>query len=587
MPGGVRTNGNDVVPVGASSAARGADAVMIADMPSRTPSAVRPGRRIRARRWILLLAAVPLVAAACSPTPQSPVGDGGHLEVGTSVDRPTTDTLPDPDPDLARYYDQQLDWGDCGPFVTSPDDAAPYASDDVECARVSVPLDYGDPDGQSVTIGALRAPATGERIGSLLFNPGGPGASGMSIVALIAQFGIASELAEHFDLVGFDPRGVGASEPYVTCETDAQRDEGRAENWPGFMPTSTPAQVERANDTSRAFVRSCVDRIGDQGIDGAAFLAQLGTDNVARDLDILRATLGDARLNYVGWSYGTSIGTQYAEQFPDRVRAMILDGAVDPSIDSATDSLQQTAAFQQAFDHFADWCAGRTACPWRSADTATATFQSLAQPLMDYPLPLADGRALSFLDAVTGVANALYSDLSWPRLLTALDNFADGNGTALMALADEYYDRDPSGSYGTLLEAFTAIRCMDSDRITDPDQVRALNEKLQAAAPFQDNGQPAAAVFDTCAFWPAPPTVTPHIPDPDGLAPVLVISTTGDPATPYEAGVRLADYLGGRLLTVDGARHTAYLLSGLGCVDAIGNAYLLDLTLPEDGATCS
>lgn len=500
----------------------------------------------------------------------------------TSADGDSADTAA-----LQRFYRQDLQWGACEPFVVTEADLSAYSNPKIECSRLTVPLDYSQPDGDTINIAVVRQRATGDRIGSVVFNPGGPGASGVSIVATLAQYGISPGLAERFDFVGFDPRGVGASEPYIACQPDEQRDRNRASNWPGFMPSSTPQEVAAANAASEKFVADCVSTISQQGVDGLAFLAQVGTTSVAKDLDVLREVLGDEKLTYVGWSYGTSIGTAYAEQFPGSVRAMLLDGAVDPTVDAATDSLQQTRAFQQAFDNFADWCAQQSGCLWSDPSQAVERFQAFSQPLMDRPLAVADGRALSFLDAVTGVASALYSDYSWPTLRSALADAADGDGSALMALADDYYNRDSSGHYSHLLEAFTAIRCMDSDRITDPDAVIEVNRRLVEASPFQDNGEPAAAIFDTCAFWPVEPTMLPHTPDPTGLAPVLVVSTTADPATPYEAGVELADDLGGRLLTVEGTRHTAYMLSGLGCVDDFGDDYLINLTLPPDGATCS
>lgn len=559
-------------------------------------------RRARPAAVLSLVTCAVLVASCSSTIAGSPLGAGEEPSSsadtaagGGSTHRITEPATPDSTgtssdtgaPELARYYGQSLDWGDCESYAMTSGDRTAYASSRIQCARLTVPLDYADPDGTTITVAVVRQQATGDRLGSVVFNPGGPGASGVSIVAQLAQYGVDAALAQRFDFVGFDPRGVGASEPAIACQTDQQQDEGRAANWPGFMPSGTPAEVAAANDRSKAFVTDCVKTISGEGVDGTAFLAQVGTTNVAKDLDVLRAVLGDQKLTYVGWSYGTSIGTQYAEQFPGKVRAMVLDGAVDPAVDTATDTLQQTEAFQQAFDKFAAWCASRQGCPWQSAGAADARFQALAQPLMTKPLALSDGRVLSFLDAVIGVASALYSDTSWPALQQALSDLSAGRGDTLMALADDYNGRDSSGHYSRMLEAFTAVRCMDSDRITDADAVTELNRKLIAAAPFQDNGQPAAAIFDPCAYWPVPPTMTAHTPDPSGLAPVLVVSTTGDPATPYQSGVNLAKDLGGRLLTVDGTRHTGFMLSGLSCVDQAGNDYLITLALPEDGATCS
>lgn len=566
----------------------------------------------RQRRPLVLTAvlAVALLAASCARTVDgsaipadalgtqpAPSGDDTHQITepptdGSGTQSPTgpaaTTTTSGADPDaLQHFYDQQLDWGDCRPYATNADERSAYGNPELQCAYLTVPLDYSDPAGQTIRIGVLRHQSTGDRIGSLIVNPGGPGASGMYTIAMLAQYGIGSTLRDRFDLVGFDPRGVESSQPRIACQTDAQRDAGRAQGWPGFMPSRTAAEVDAANAATKQFVADCLSTISAEGVDATAFLAHVGTVDVAKDLDMLRAVLGDQKLSYIGWSYGTSIGTQYAEQFPSHVRAMVLDGAVDPAVDTATDALEQTTAFQQAFDSFAAWCAGKSHCPWQDARDANSRFQAMAQPLMDTQLPLPDGRSLGFLDAATGVASALYSDSWWPTLLGALDDLAHGKGAALMALADEYFERDSSGHYSSLQEAFPAIRCMDSDRITDPGEVTRLNAKLIAASPFQDNGQPAAAIFDVCSYWPVAPTLLPHTPDPQGLAPVLVISTVGDPATPYQSGVNLAKDLGGSLLTVEGTRHAGYLMSGSSCVDDIGDRYLIDLRLPAEGTRCA
>ncbi len=542
-------------------------------------------RRRTAFSGILVVVAVLALLGSCSSIAGSAVRADN---VASGSEQPTRTTSPEGSvpTSLQRYYTQQLRWGSCAPYATTAMDNALYRTPGLSCARLTLPMDYRHPDGETINIGVLRKPATGTRKGSVLFNPGGPGASGMSVVATIAAVNYDRVLNESFDLIGFDPRGVGSSQPSIACQGDRQRDRNRAENWPGYMPSTTPAQVAAANEASKAFVAACVKTITEQGVDGTVFLANVGTADVAKDMDVLRAVLGDAQLTYVGWSYGTAIGTQYAEQFPRNVRAMILDGAINPSTGTAADALNQTKGFQQAFDAFGAWCAQQAGCPWDAADEANRTFQGLAQPLMAHPLPLPDGRVLSFSDAVTGVSEALYNQANWESLRDALQDFANGRGAALMALADSYNERDTDGHYSELLEAFTAIRCMDHDRITDAETTVKLNKELTEAAPFEDNGQPAAAVFDVCAFWPVPPTTTPHVPEVDGLAPVLVISTTGDPATPYQAGVALAGYLNGALLTVKGIRHTAFMLAGLGCVNAIGNDYLINLKLPASGASC-
>lgn len=489
---------------------------------------------------------------------------------------------------LERFYRQQLSWGGCADYATTDDDKTYYADRSLQCARLTVPLAYDKPDGTTITIAVLRKVATNSsaRIGSLLFNPGGPGASGASLVAQIASYGIGDVLNEKFDLVGFDPRGVGASQPVVTCLTGPERDAERAKD----VRSRTAAEVAAANETSREDAQRCAERTGkDQGIDGKEFLANIGTRDVAKDMDVLRAALGDAKLSYVGYSYGTRIGYVYAEQFPGNVRAMVLDGVVSPDQDPATELLSQAKGFQDAFNDFASWCAtSQPACVLGTDPAkATAVYQSLVRPLLGKPLPLADGRVLSFGDANTGTIQALYSDTLRKSLATALLNLSKGNGTALMALADQYDDRAADGTYSNLQDAFTAIRCVDDPRITDPTKLTELNAAYAKAAPFTDSGDPAGAVADICAYWPVPPTLSPHKLNIPGLPKVLVVSTKGDPATPYQAGVDLADQLHGALLSVDGTRHTGYLLSMLSCVDKIGNDYLLNLKVPATGATCS
>lgn len=565
------------------------------------PARFRPARRNSVRCVVALLVAVLLTA--CSTTvPGSPaVIDGAPSSATPTSDaaggitRPPGSTAPDTGSDtpaavpsgLEDYYSQQLDWGSCADLATT-EDTKFYRSATLQCADLTVPLVYDDPDGQSITLKVLRKPATDlqNRIGSVVFNPGGPGGSGVEWAGSAAAYGLATELNEDFDLVGFDPRGVGASVPQIRCQTDEERDAARAAN----LRTRTDEEVAAANAAAEELAQGCAALSGaDQGIDGATFLGNVGTRDVARDLDVLRAVLGDDKLTYVGYSYGTSIGTVYAEQFPENVRAMILDGALDPDADPIEENIAQTAGFQQAFDDFAQWCTEQPSCALGAdPDETTAAFQSLVRPLLDTPMPLADGRVMTFSDAITGTVQALYAESLWDPLLSALQDLEDGDGAALMALADYYDGRDADGRYSNGLDAFQAISCVDGARSVGMDQAAldAAAEKLAAAAPFADSGDPPRGVKDPCEFWPAEPTLTAHTPDVTGLPQILVISTTGDPATPYEAGVKLADALGAVLLTVEGTTHTAYLGIGSSCVDDIGTTYLTTLELPPPDTTC-
>lgn len=557
----------------------------------------------RARRLLpaVVVAAGLLLLAACSTAvagspsigvATGPAGatTGPATTAGPSVTEPSSAGDAPVPAGLESFYGQQLDWGSCADLATS-EETKFYRSASLQCAELTVPLSYDDPAGQTITLKVLRKPATDQanRIGSVVINPGGPGGSGVEFAGAYGAFGLATPVNGRFDYVGFDPRGVGSSAPEIRCQTDGDRDADRAT----VLRTRTPEEGQAADAAAERIAQGCATLSGPpDGIDGAAFLASVGTRNVAKDLDVLRAALGDRGLTYIGYSYGTAIGTEYARQFPENVRAMILDGAVDPNEDPVSSQVTQAAGFQQAFEDFAAWCAApeqttEGPCPLGPDPTqATAVFQQLVRPLLDRPLPLSDGRVLAFGDAVTGTFSALYAESAWTQLFDALTALTAGDGDALMTQADLYLGRDASGHYSNLQDAYLAITCIDGSQSVDPALAQQLAEKIAAAAPFKDSGDPPAAVATPCSFWAAPPAVPEPIDGVAGLPTVLVISTTHDPATPYEAGVKLADALGARLVTVDGTNHTAYLSVGNQCIDRIGTDYLINLTLPDDGVTC-
>jgi pimeloyl-ACP methyl ester carboxylesterase len=479
-------------------------------------------------------------------------------------------------PGLERFYAQRLWWSDCEPFATGRDERSAFRIEGVECARVDVPLDYAKLDGEVASLGLLRRPASDEarRIGSLVVNPGGPGASGMVAAAALSRQVDESELGARFDLVGFDPRGIGASTPAVRCLTTEERD---AERLDLDVDTSSEgvAQTERENAD---YAAKCKERVG------VDLLANVGTREVARDLDIIRSVLGDQKLTYLGYSYGTRIGATYAQSFPGNVRAMVLDGALDPSQSPVDEVVEQTGAFQSAFEAYARHCASDGDCPLGDDQAKAATeFRKLVGPLIERPIEV-KGRKLSYTDAITGVIAGLYDDQLWDLLDQGLDELATGEGAVLLYLADSYYGRS-GGEYSTLTDAFNAIHCVDEPPLTDRDLAREADRRSRASAPFLDDGQQPSGALGVCAFWPVPPTSTPATPTQTGLPPVLVISTTGDPATPYEAGIALAETLGGRLLTNEGTQHTAFL-QGIECVDDAAIAYLADGSLPAEGTRC-
>ncbi|WP_246127563.1 alpha/beta hydrolase [Amycolatopsis rhizosphaerae] len=524
---------------------------------------------MRFRSLSLTVTSLVCVLGACTTTP------GPSLPPSPPAPSPVADVHA-----LDRFYQQKLTWGACGPFATDEDSAQAFRAPGVECARLTVPLDYARPQGDTITVGVLRHRATHpeDRIGSLVMNPGGPGGSGMEAAARLIPRTTGNAIGLRFDLVGFDPRGVGASQPRVRCLTDAERDADRAE-YRGDGTTHDSAAVWSAE--ARDFDSKCTQRTGH----GAELLANIGTRDVVKDLDVLRAVLGDEKLSYLGYSYGTQIGYSYAEAFPRNVRVMVLDGAVDPTQSQVDSLVAQGEGFARSFGLFATECSRHPGCalgddPARAPDV----FDGLVRRLLVAPAE-AGGRKLTYDDAVTAVIEAMYSRQLWPSLSTGLSQLKTGNGSGLLRLADAYYERGADGRYSSLQDAYYAVRCVDNPRLSDPSAIAEAHRRMLATAPFLGGGRPDEGEPDVCANWPVPSTSQPHRPIAPGLPPPLVISTTNDPATPYQAGVNLAAELGGGLLTFDGTQHTAFL-HGSTCIDINALAYLVDGTLPPPNTHC-
>ncbi|MGH3449875.1 MAG: alpha/beta fold hydrolase, partial [Haloechinothrix sp.] len=358
---------------------------------------------------------------------------------------------------LGEFYGQSVTWGPCAEYATTQAAETAFADPALQCARLTVPLDYAEPAGETITVGVLRRRAgqPDRRIGSMVMNPGGPGASGMTAAVYSAKGLAGTEVGKRFDIVGFDPRGVGASEPTVDCLTGPERDADRADD---SETDGSPQGVAETEAEERAFARKCVQRTEH----GKQMLANLGTRDVVRDIDVLRSVLGDEKLTYLGYSYGTRIGYTYAETFPRNVRALLLDGALDPDQDLVESLVAQGEGFGVAFQEFAGWCTARQDCALGNdkAD-ATEAYQQLVQPLIDQPVSLGDGRKLSFENASTATVQAMYSQELWEVLNSGLNELKRGRGERLMLLADFYNEREPDGSYSSTQDAFTAIRCVD------------------------------------------------------------------------------------------------------------------------------
>ena len=464
-------------------------------------------------------------------------------------------------------------WGNCSQFLNDSSDV-PTA----QCTTVSVPVDYNNPVAAQAKLAVIRVPATGQRIGSLLLNPGGPGGSAVNMVAAMAADLKGSDITRNFDLVGFDPRGVGHSTPSLRCRTDAEFDAYRKEP----MVDYSPAGVAHIEQIYRQLAQQCVNRMGN------AFLANVGTASVARDMDQVRQALGDDQISYLGYSYGTEIGTAYLAGFSDHVRTMVLDGAIDPTVSPVQENVEQMAGFQTAFNDYAADCARSPACPL-GTDPAqfTARYHALVDPLVAKPGPTSDPRGLSYADATTGTINALYTPQHWKYLtsgLLGLQRHSDAGD--LLLLADDYDDRDKNGHYANDQDAFNAIRCVDAPSPKDTPTWVAADQQIRQAAPFLSYGQfTGNAPRDLCALWPVPATSQPHTAPPAPAGKVVVVSTTHDPATPYQSGVSLARQLGGPLITYDGTQHTA-VFNGNQCVDSTVTRYLIAGTPPPPALQC-
>lgn len=463
----------------------------------------------------------------------------------------------------ASYYDQKLAWTNCSQFGQA-----------YECATLKVPLDYSSPD-RSIGLSVLKRPADGTTggLGALVVNPGGPGGSGVDY-AKFASNVFSAGVTNRYDVVGFDPRGVGRSAP-IRCLDTRQTD-----MWLSMDDTpDTPAEVAELVAFDKTFAQACKKNTG-------AVLAHVSTVEAAADMDLLRAALGENTLTYFGASYGTLLGATYAQEFPEKVGRFVLDGAVSPTATADEAAKAQAAGFETALNAFIADCL-KDSCPLgSSAATARAKVASFLDGLDKTPLPTGTSRVLTQQLGETGIVAALYSRTDWVVLRLAFIQAFDGNGSGLLDLADGYSGR-VNGTYdSSLLQANVAINCLDSGSAgTSVADIEKQAAGYEAAAPiFGDSTRWAALA---CHDWPETAEFAPPKLAAVGAAPIVVIGTTRDPATPYAWAKELASTLtSGVLLTRDGDGHTGYH-QGNKCIDAAVDAYLLDGTVPTDGKRCT
>ncbi|WP_371669980.1 alpha/beta hydrolase [Streptomyces sp. NBC_00289] len=516
-----------------------------------------------ARAGGVLLAAAALLVSACSTGSSTSSASSGAGAALAALPQATPSTL-------AAYYGQKPGWRSCG-------------VPGFECATIKAPLDYADPSAGDVRLAVARKKATGpgKRLGSLLVNPGGPGGSAIGYLQAYAGIGYPADVRARYDMVAVDPRGVARSEP-VEClggrdmdtytQTDATPDDAK--------------ETTRLVDAYRKFAEGC-------GADAPKLLRHVSTVETARDMDIVRAALGDPKLNYVGASYGTFLGATYAGLFPGRVGRMVLDGAMDPALPARRLNLDQTAGFETAFQSFAKDCVQQTDCPLGSKGTKPAEvgkhLKAFFEKLDAHPIPTgdADGRKLGEALATTGVIAAMYDEGSWAQLREALTSAMKHNdGAGLLVLSDSYYERDAEGRYTNLMFANAAVNCLDLPAaFSTPHQVRGALPAFEKASPVFGEGLAWASL--NCAYWPVRATGEPHRIEAKGAAPIVVVGTTRDPATPYRWAQSLSRQLSSaRLLTYEGDGHTAYG-RGSTCIDSTINTYLLRGTPPAERKRCS
>ncbi|GCB46092.1 alpha/beta hydrolase [Streptomyces sp. NL15-2K] len=509
-------------------------------------------------RWTALGAAAALLVTGCSGGSSGDDKSGG--ETGTA--RPSAGSSGAAAAPPSSLTSQKLDWGRC---KATADSSAPGS--DWQCATLKVPLDWSKPDGETIGLALIRAKARGEnRIGSLMFNFGGPGESGVSVMPGYAA--TASLLRERYDLVSWDPRGVGASEG-VRCRSDKEIQASESVDITPDTPTEEKAYFQDAAD----FGKGCEK-------DAGRLLAHVSTTDTARDMDLMRQVLGDSKMHYFGISYGTELGGVYAHLFPKNVGRVILDAVVDPSAGTVGHAENQARGFQRALDAYLK-------STGQDPAEGSRKIADLLERIDADPLPASSGRKLTQTLAFTGIILPLYSEDSWPTLTSALDAAERGDGSELLALADLYNGREPSGRYGTTTHSQRVISCLDDKQRPTPEETKKLLPRFEKISPVFGT----ALGWDTagwCHNWPvAGQYDTPEVSAP-GAAPVLVVGNTGDPATPYEGTRRMADELGkgvGVMLTWKGEGHGAYG-SGSDCVDSTVNAYLLTGTVPKDGEVC-
>jgi pimeloyl-ACP methyl ester carboxylesterase len=473
--------------------------------------------------------------------------------------------------DLVPYYEQTVQW--------RPDCEVP----DFDCATITAPLDWDDPAAGDIELAMVRYEGGSGAQGSLFTNPGGPGASGIDYVQNGAQQIFSEEILRDYDIVGWDPRGVNRSTP-IECFTDAELDTYLFEIEASIAPVGTPEYDAEVEAYYSQIGQQCLQRSG-------PILEHVDTLSTVRDLDLMRALVGEAELDYFGFSYGTLIGSQYADMFPERVGRMVLDGVVDPGVSSLERIVFQRGGSEQSLRAYVTDCLASTGCPFTGTlDETLAEISELFVELAAEPLPGDDGRQFYDFTLSTAITAALYDEASWvvlTQMFTELE--VDETSTGFL-LADFYYGREPDGRYTTnMFEAFPVINCLDYPVETDPAELEQFYTDVKAAAPTTTVTLEVTGTSNDpfCQFFPFPSRGELESVDAEGAAPILVLAATGDPATPYSEALGLVEEMGSAtLVSFEGDDHIAYN-NGDSCVRDTVDAYLLEGTVPPSDPQCN
>ena len=444
------------------------------------------------------------------------------------------------------------------------------SSKQVECGTLEVPFDYEDPDIGSFVLSIKKRNATdpAKRIGSMMVNPGGPGFGGTSL-ADDAQYYFSEELLDYFDIIAWDPRGTGDTTPAVDCVATYDEYFGLD------SPPDTPTEKQELIDASQAFNDMCSENSG-------SILPYISTMASAQDMNSMRLALGEEKISYFGFSYGSELGATWATMFPNTVRAAVLDGAVDPNASSIEEGLSQAKGFETQLSTFLKQCSQRTTCAFHNSGNAEAAFDTLVLDIDATPLVVSDKRTPVTQGVLyTAVAQAMYSDYYWPQLSEALADAQAGDGAGLLSLYDDYYQRKDDGTYGNELEAFLAISCLDDPGVTSIEEVDANIDTFVAAAPRLGAN---FAYGYSCALWPVEQSERITITG-VGAGPIVVVGTTGDAATPLGSTRNMAKGLEqGILIVVEANQHTGYGTNE--CIVKAVDDYLIDLTVPKNEMIC-